>query len=198
MSDEHPLTRGVDFLFILAIFYALIQSTQLHSWQGLILWLALFLIILNEQLSVRSSYDVYNGPIYALDLFSLFLYVSALYALTTPNNIYGYSPTYWLAIAFLWVSYALWDFVVLKQAYDEGARKSLLRWSRYMLLCAPITLLSFLAIYWSESYVSFLSFHFINMGGQVLGLLIILWVLYVWNKERLNRLKDFLMGRDGR
>lgn len=196
MKKNDPLTKAVDMLFTIALFYALVQWVYLESWQSKALWVSLILIILNEQVSVRASYDVYNIFIYMLDLVSLFLYIIALKALLADNPIFGYEPSFWIAVGFLWLFYAIWDYVMMPFA-DDNAKKNLRKWAANMIFAFILTLISYGVMIFFPLYFNGLVLSYGLIAAQVLAFVIILWALYLWNKDRLTRAMEVINEAKG-
>lgn len=196
MSKENPLTKAVDMLFTLALFYVLIHWPQLVTWQAKVLWVSLFLIALNEQVSVRATYDVYSTIIYILDLASLFLYVVALQALIAVDSKFGYNPSFWVAIGFLYFFYAIWDFVMMPFG-DKEAKQNLRKWALYMLTAFFVTLMSYIVISYSHNYLKGETLFLTETISQLLAFGLIIWALYLWNKDRIARAMEVIHEAKG-
>lgn len=196
MSKENPLTKAVDMLFTLALFYVLIHWTKLTTWQAKTLWVGLFLLVLNEQISIRATYDVYGAIIYILDLGSLFLYVVALQALIIIDPKFGYHPVFWVAIGLLWLFYAIWDYVMLPFA-DKEAKKNLRKWAFYMILAFLLTFISYFIISYAHYYLFDETLMLVEKITQLLSFGTIIWALYLWNKDRLARAVEVINEAKG-
>lgn len=192
MEERNHLTRAVDILFTLALFYALLQWNTIFTWQARILWVSLLLIIINEQVSVRASYSVYSLGVYFLDLLSILLYFFALAELAEANSPIGYGAEFWAAIAILWLAYAMWDLIMMRFARDSKAKASLRKWAVYMILASLITVGSYLVMRLTYDSLDNSIMLILNSSAQIASLLIILWALYLWNKNRLERISDVL------
>lgn len=195
-NSSNPLTNAVDILFTLAIFYALVQWTSLATWQSKLLWIGLFLIIVNEQVSVRASYDVYNILIYILDLVSLLMYVIALHALTVIEPRYGYDPTFWIAVAFIWLFYAIWDYVMMPFA-DKAAKRNLRKWATYMISAFIATIVCYIIIRFAPNFLQATSLFYVESISHIIAFGIIIWALYLWNKDRLSRALEIMNESKG-
>jgi hypothetical protein len=196
MSQENHLTKAVDMLFTLALFYILIQWPQLATWQSKVLWIGVFLIALNEQVSVRATYDVYGTIIYLLDLGSLFIYVVALQALVVVDTKFGYNPEFWAAISVLWLFYAIWDYVMMPYA-DKEAKKNLRKWAFNMMSAFLVTFVSYLVISYGHYYLQGETLLLAEIVSQALAFGIILWALYLWNKDRIARAVEVINEAKG-
>jgi len=185
-KHNNPLTKTVDMLFTLALFYLLIHWPQLSLWQSKVLYVSLFLIVLNEQVSVRASYDVYNTITYFLDLVSIYIYVVALDALMVVDLKFGYAPKFWIYIGFLWLFYAVWDYVMIPFA-DEEAKKNLRKWGLYMISAFFVTILSYLVISYAYHYFQGETLYRVETIAQIVAFGIIIWAIYLWNKDRISR-----------
>jgi len=195
MESRDPLTKGIDFLFTLALFYALTQAVNIVSWQSGLLWLGICLITINEQISIRASYEVYNLFLYFLDIFSVLLYILGLRAATTPNLLYGYDPNYWIVIGVLWLSYVVWDIVMIPYTRDSLARLNLERWKGRMLLFALVNFVCYGIMRFTEFQTSIPLLKVANYVSQVLNFFLILLILIIWNKDRFENLKMILGGK---
>ncbi len=196
MTKGDPLTKSVDMLFTLATFYALIQFPHLVTWQSKVLWVGLFLLILNEQISVRASYDVYNILIYSLDLVSLFLYVIAIHFLEVTDSQLGYNPSFWIPVGILWLSYAIWDLLMMPFA-DKQAKINLRKWAINMIIAFVATMMCYLLIIFAPSLFEESTFGSVQYIAQLLGFGIIIWALYLWNKDRVSRAMEIMNEAKG-
>jgi hypothetical protein len=196
MESRDPLTKGIDVLFTLALFYALTQVVNINTWQGWLLWLGICMIAINEQISVRASYDVYNLFLYFLDIFSVLLYILGLKAaVNSSNSLYGYDPNYWIVIGVLWLSYVFWDIVMIPYTRDEMAKLNLERWKRRMFLFALVNFFSYGVMRVTENNLDVLYNRIINYVAQLVNYSFIHIILIIWNKDRFENLKLILGGR---
>jgi hypothetical protein len=188
-EQQRHLTSSVDILFTLSLFYALIQFPNLVEWQDYILWIGICLIILNEQVSVRASYEVYNVIIYLLDIMSIVIYIIALAAL----NDEGYNLIYWAAIGTLWLLYALWDYYMIRFAVDQQARANLRKWGRYMLVSADLNFISLAVVLFTQDKLSDgIEYQIAHLSAQIVAFMLIIWALYLWNRDRFKAVMQIM------
>jgi hypothetical protein len=183
MNDRQSLSSLSDILFMPLFFYLLTQWGVLTSWQSIVLWCALLMIVYNEMMSVRESYVVYNMSIYTIDLFSIFFYVLAVNALSKEDPLLGYSPTFWIAIGFLWTFYAIWDFLMIKSVNDD-AKSDYRKWALYMGIAALVTFGCYFVIVKTSEQIDIKYNLYACRAAEILALGIILWALYLWIKDR--------------
>jgi len=195
MESKDPLTKGIDVLFTLVLFYALSQAVNIVTWQSAFLWLGICMIAINEQISVRASYDVYNLFLYFLDIFSVLLYILGLKTATSSNAIYGYNPSYWIVIGILWLSYVLWDIIMIPHTRDELAKLNLERWKRRMFVFALVNFACYGLMRITENNLEYLPYRIISYASQFVNYFFIHMILIVWNKDRFENLKLILGGR---
>ncbi len=182
-NDKKNLKTMADILFMPMLFYVLTRWGDMGSLSGKILWVALLMFVYNEMMSVRESYAVYQVSIYILDLFSLFIYVLALDALSDANAYIGYDPTFWLAISGLWLNYALWDLFMSKLVKKPDSFKYK-TWSSCMFCFSITTFFCYLLISYTSSKLTIPLYKNIYYVSLLIALSMILWALYMWISER--------------
>ena len=183
MDERQNLSALADILFMPVLFYVMTQWGQVYSWQGMVLWFVLLMIIYNEMMSVRESYSVYSISIYTLDLFSLFVYVVAVNALTKKDPYIGYSPTYWIAIGSLWIFYGVWDFIMINNV-GENDKSDYRKWGYQMILSALITFVCYWIIVQTRGHFDTKFKWYLCQIAQVCALGLICRAICLWIRDR--------------
>ena len=182
-SDNQNLKTMADILFMPVLFYVLTKWGDIDSIQGRFLWVALLMIVYNEMMSVRESYVVYQVSIYTLDLFSLFIFVVALDALSDNSSPIGYNPTFWLAISGLWLNYAVWD-ILMSKLVDKKNASDFLVWASCMICFSFLNLFCYFVILFTFDKISIPLYKNINIVAQLISISLIIWSLSMWILDR--------------
>lgn len=146
-EKQSPLFALVEMLYIPMSFYVLLQFDKIDSPLKGALWLVIFALVQNEYHSIKQSSPKYNLWLYLSDIMSLFVYLFALKAIFKLQAILGYDPKFWIYLSFLWLSYGIWDWIMVYHEKDPQKRPQWRRWRNGMLVCFGITFLCGCALF---------------------------------------------------
>jgi len=192
-KEVNPITTSIDTLWTITIFYALYQLNTFRDYWPILIGILTTLLLINEWFSVRATFNFYTGPMFFADVFDVFLYICAYSALKAYGSL-TYSNTYWLCLSLIWFVYFIWDVSVLPFTLDEGAAKSLKKWKYSMLFASIFTFGTYLFFVFHD--LQQLSFHY-SLLIQILkyaNLIIIVVVLYAWNKKKIATIQKAFHG----
>jgi hypothetical protein len=150
-EKQSQLFSLVDLLYMPMAFYVLVLFDKIDSPLRGVLWLIIFALVQNEYISIKSTSPKYNLLLYLSDIISLFVYLLALRAIfksntPTQSNI-GYDPMFWIFLSFLWLSYAIWNCVMIYHEHDHRKKAAWKRWRNGMFICFSITILCGVALF---------------------------------------------------
>lgn len=182
-SSNNRLIALAELLFMPMLFYVLTRWSEIDTWQGKVLWFAVFALIQNEFLSVRESYPFYNIKLYLLDLISVIVYVISIDLLTKTNSIIGYNPLFWVLISILWLGYGLWDFLMLSQETVPEKKEKFKQWGRTMLLFFFITLLCGLGLLSTVNQPTLPDNKYLIYILQFIPFCFVVWAVALWLKD---------------
>lgn len=188
-NEVNPITKSIDTLWTITIFYGLYQLSQLRGFWPILIGILTTLLLINEWFYVRATFDFYSDPMFVADLIDVFLYILAYSALSSPSE-FSYSTTYWLYLSLIWFIYFLWDVSVLPFTQDKTSAQSLRNWMFGMLISSIFTFGSFLFLFWVEYRHLSIQYHFISEVLQYLNLAIIAIVLFTWNKKKIQTIRN--------
>lgn len=140
-NKQSQLFSLVELLYVPMAFYVLVQFDKIDSPLQCGLWLVIFALVQNEYLSIKESGPKYNIWLYLSDIISLFVYLFALKAIFMPQAGIGYNPWFWIHLSILWLSYAVWDWIMIYHEQNPNNKDDLRRWRSGMVVCFFITIL---------------------------------------------------------
>jgi hypothetical protein len=190
-KEINPITKSVDTLWTITILYAFYQITELRGYWPILIGVLTTLLLINEWFSVRATFDFYSDSMFVADVFDVFLYVLAYSALKRGGEL-TYSPIYWLCLALIWFVYFAWDVSVLPFTKDKESTLSLRKWMYSMLATSIFTFGSFLFLLWIERNQLRSQYEVVIQVLQYANLVIIVIVLYSWNKKKLETVRNAL------
>jgi hypothetical protein len=182
-----PIISAFDVLFTLVIFNGF---AQWHSVQGLVnrvLAILLYLIIINDWMSLRASAKVYNIPIMFLDLCDVFIFVNIFASLEGQNGtILPYQPIFWIYLTVLCCVYSVWDFI-LAGALEWPGPKTMRQWAWAMAGAGLTCLLTYFGLAADQKYSSSL-WHPEILASLIILPAIVAWLslLGVWTAKKLQ------------
>ena len=193
MSDNEKqshLFLLVELLFMPMTFYVLSQFDKITTWKQGLLWCVIFALIQNEYVSIKDSSPKYNIFLYLLDLLSLFVYLFALRSIFKFEEIIGYDPLFWVYLSVLWLSYGIWDWIMVFHEKDPPKKDDYKRWRNGMIICFLITILCGLALFSISIQPASIPNMVIISILQILPFGCVVWSLCGWwlLKAHLNRL----------
>jgi hypothetical protein len=138
--------------------------------------LVAILVVVNDWLTTRSSYDLYSADIFVLDL-SVILILNGLPFALTMSHVPNALALFWCLMASCELFYAVWDLAFRKRSEDERARKSLSLWTIASLLAVML--------YGANSYFQFARVSStLSVVLDVVCLSYVVAMLIVWNVNR--------------
>lgn len=158
MKSDNNLIPLVDALYIPLAFYIISTAGKMSSWFQVVLLILLFLLAQSEYSFTRESYKNYTIPIYISDLFTLFLYIFSLSKLQKETKHWlMYNHDFWFIFSFLWLMYAIWNFLMFSYSTIESQKNELFKWSIRMILFFVIsTICSLLLSYLLDNEEKFI------------------------------------------
>lgn len=149
MNREIQFTNGFVFFFeisfALLIFYGFLQWHEITDWQGKVLLLFIYILIINDWLASRSGNVLTSIALAIFTLFDLFLFTNMLISLKSGVSGLGYQPSFWIFISLLSLSYAMWNFLAAT-IVSKAPRKVLRKWGTLMLVCFLICLSTYFGL----------------------------------------------------
>lgn len=187
-KQENPITSSIDLLFTLIIFWSFTKWTYIFNIQAGVLLAFLYVIIINDWLSCRASFEFYTQTMFVIDVVILFLFLRMVDCLVEPDRPAGYEIDFWSYLAALSILYGIWDYIVAKYTKEDERAKDLKSWGNKMLITGFVCILSYVGLQYLNAYQNVRTWRFLIFECPPFFLFMCLIIL--WNKEKFQLYKE--------
>lgn len=184
----NPITTSIDILFTLLIFWSFQEWKSATTLEAKVLLLFLYLIVINDWLSCRATYELYTTEMFLIDVIIIYLFQRMVDSLTRAGDVTGYDTAFWLMLAALSVLYGIWDYVVAVYTDDRERQRGLRSWGNKMFATAALCAGSYVGLRWLQFHSVFRSPMFLVAEGPPFVVFVALIVF--WNKEKFQLYKE--------
>ncbi|MEO9875150.1 MAG: hypothetical protein ABJM26_20625 [Anderseniella sp.] len=123
------ISEAVELLIVIALGFSFFQLSMSDRLLQLLTNLFVATSVLNFWLTTRVSFAVYSAKVFLVDIFSIaILFGMIVQAGVSGDGIYP-PPVFWLLVAALEASYALWDVLLAGTATHSTAKKTFRLWT---------------------------------------------------------------------
>lgn len=157
LNQRLPIQFSVEILFLAVVFHAVICIPNYATVTSFVLGLVALFSSCNAWLTARAEFSDFKTLWFVFDLFIIFFYAVMPVLLLAPNELWGYSPVYWLMFAGVEFVYTLWNYL-FSRGLEEASplRENMRKWIKHSLFAVLLFLIIFLFL---ELYVSSSWFH---------------------------------------
>lgn len=182
-SNHNVITESINLLLVLALFYNFAKWPSYGQLSAKIFGIFACAYVLNNWLSTRSTFNIYSLSIFYNDIVGIFLIVYLPFSLSVNDEIWGYSPTFWLAIGLIEFLNVFWNLHLHRKSNVDEAKRFLTGWVWMSFIAGLLSLILFLYLSLGEN---------ILLGHAVAGILTAIFIVMTvaWNVKRYNFLKN--------
>lgn len=187
-ARSNPITASIDILFTFLIFWAFWEWRDVTTLESKVLLLFLYLIIINDWLSCRATYEFYTTEMFIIDVIIIFLFMRMVDSLGRTDSVARYDITFWFLLAGLSILYGIWDYIVCIYTKDAERKRGLKSWGNKMFVTGVLCAMSYIGLRWLQLHSTFRTPMF--LVAEAPSFLVFVVLIVFWNKEKLQLYKE--------
>lgn len=123
------ISEAVELLVVITLGFSFYQLSLSESFIQFLVNVFVSSSVLNFWLTTRVSFAVYTSRVFLVDIFSIAILFGMVVQAGSPNDV-AYPPAvFWLLVAGLEASYAVWDVLLAREATEASAKKTFKIWT---------------------------------------------------------------------
>jgi hypothetical protein len=148
--------------------------------------------VVNFWLTTRSSFQIYSGRLFFLDLLSLFILANLPTAIQATHPLWGYNPLFWFGLSVVELLNLDWNTVLRRESPTRSAKSHYRHWLLLTALAALMGMSVFVYQLLGSTFI-------VGVTAAWATMLFHIWMILRWNWDRYQLVKqhgqNFLDGQ---